>query len=149
MPLNGTDPKQQADKEEPLNAEPTKSTKTELTVGAVSTHKPWQFKPGQSGNPKGRPKGARAKLSEKLLDIFGKDFAKHGRAVIEQVRTERPGDYLKVAASLIPKQVEAEVTVGLSHEDRVTQREKLIAEYEANQGPVIEHEPAPVLKAVN
>jgi hypothetical protein len=38
--------------------------KTENTVpNTVSGDKPWQFKPGQSGNPAGKPKGARHKAT--------------------------------------------------------------------------------------
>jgi hypothetical protein len=32
----------------------------------------------------------------------------HGAAIIEKVRKERPQDYVKVAASLLPKQMETE-----------------------------------------
>ena len=67
----------------------------------------WQ--PGQSGNPEGRPKGSRNKLSEEFLRAFAQDFEQHGAAVIETVRQERPQDYLKVAASLMPKQMEIEM----------------------------------------
>jgi hypothetical protein len=65
-----------------------------------------RFKPGQSGNPAGRPKGSRNKVSEKLLEVLALDFEAHGQQVIEQVRTERPADYLKIVASLVPKQME-------------------------------------------
>jgi hypothetical protein len=37
------------------------------------------------------------------------DFKKHGKDVIEKVRAERPADYLKVAAALLPRQQEIEV----------------------------------------
>jgi hypothetical protein len=66
----------------------------------------WQ--PGQSGNPAGRPKGSRNKLSEEFLRAFAQDFEQHGATVIETVRQERPQDYLRVAASLMPKQMEIE-----------------------------------------
>ena len=66
------------------------------------------FKPGQSGNPAGRPKGSRNRHSENFLNAFARDFERHGAAVIETVRKERPQDYLKVAASLLPKQMETE-----------------------------------------
>jgi hypothetical protein len=67
-----------------------------------------RFKPGQSGNPAGRPKGSRNKVSEKLLEALAIDFDAHGKEVIEKVRADRPADYLKIVASLVPKQMEIE-----------------------------------------
>jgi hypothetical protein len=63
---------------------------------------PWQ--PGQSGNPKGRSVGSRSKLSEKFLQALHDDFAEHGPGVIERVRKKQPGVYLKVVASLMPRE---------------------------------------------
>jgi Family of unknown function (DUF5681) len=63
---------------------------------------------GQSGNPSGRPPGSRNKLSEDFLNTFAQYFERHGRRVIEKVRDERPRDYLRIAASLLPKQMEIE-----------------------------------------
>ncbi len=67
-----------------------------------------RFKPGQSGNPAGRPKGSRNRVSEKLLEALATDFEAHGKEVIEKVRADRPADYLKIIASLVPKQMEIE-----------------------------------------
>jgi hypothetical protein len=64
---------------------------------------PW--KPGQSGNPYDRPKGSRNKLSEEFIQALAADFEEHGRAVIRQVRETKPEVYLKVVASLLPKDV--------------------------------------------
>jgi hypothetical protein len=63
---------------------------------------PW--KPGESGNPKGRPIGARSRLSEKFILALHDDFTEHGSAVIEKVRIKQPGIYLKVIASLLPRE---------------------------------------------
>lgn len=62
-----------------------------------------RFQPGQSGNPCGRPKGSRHKLSETFIVALNADFEEHGESVIRQVRTEMPAAYLKVIASILPR----------------------------------------------
>jgi Family of unknown function (DUF5681) len=62
-----------------------------------------QWRPGQSGNPKGRPIGSRNKLNEKFILALHDDFEKYGPAVIEKVRETRPEIYLKVIASILPR----------------------------------------------
>jgi hypothetical protein len=64
------------------------------------------FEPGQSGNPAGRPRGARSKLTEAFLNALHDDFAEHGVDVVRAVRSEKPADYLRTVAALMPKQVE-------------------------------------------
>lgn len=68
-----------------------------------------RFQPGQIANPAGRPKGSRNRLGEDFVKALADDFEKHGPQAITKVRADRPQDYLKVIASLLPKQ--AEITV--------------------------------------
>ena len=63
------------------------------------------FQPGQSGNPKGRAKGSRNKLGEAFIEALHDDFLENGVAAIQTVRAEKPDQYLKVIASLLPKDV--------------------------------------------
>lgn len=53
----------------------------------------------------GRPLGSKNKLGEAFVEALLADFEQNGVEVIEQVRTEDPTQYLKVIASVIPKEV--------------------------------------------
>jgi hypothetical protein len=72
-----------------------------------SPHLAPAWEPGQSGNPAGRPKGARSKLGETFLQALLTDFAEHGVKAIEDMRGKNPGDYVKVVASILPKEFDA------------------------------------------
>lgn len=61
------------------------------------------FVKGQSGNPAGRPAGSKNRISEKFIQAITADFEQHGETVIEKVRTEKPENYLKIVADLVPK----------------------------------------------
>lgn len=64
-----------------------------------------RFLPGNSGFG-GRPKGARSKLGEDFLQKLYADFKEHGETVITKVRDDKPDVYLKVVASILPKEFE-------------------------------------------
>jgi hypothetical protein len=63
------------------------------------------FEPGRKKTG-GRAKGARNKLSVAFLEAFAADFEQHGAEVIKIVRVEKPSEYLKTAAYLMPKEFE-------------------------------------------
>lgn len=77
------------------------------------------FKPGQSGNPKGRPKGSRHKLGEDFLCKLQADFEEHGVAVIQTVRTDKPAEYLKVIAGILPKQIDIKTDMDEMSDDEL------------------------------
>jgi hypothetical protein len=70
------------------------------------------FKPGESGNPKGRPKGARNRLGTQFLEALEADFNQFGSQAIALVREKKPDVYMRVVADLLPKEANINVEAG-------------------------------------
>jgi hypothetical protein len=62
----------------------------------------------EKGRPKtgGRAKGVRNRISHSFLEALHKDFLEHGEAAIKITRIEKPVEYIKIVASLLPKEFE-------------------------------------------
>lgn len=78
--------------------------KTALIVQKKTVGTPFKSGEAWNGNRTGRPKGSRSKLSESFIQSLCEDFEKNGVQVIETVRTEKPADYLKIIAAIVPKE---------------------------------------------
>jgi hypothetical protein len=69
------------------------------------------WKPGQSGNPRGRPPGVdRARLEAEYVASFAEHFAEHGFRAIVQVYQQDPARYLQLAGTLLPKEIQLQLT---------------------------------------
>ena len=73
------------------------------------THRPstvGSWPPGQSGNAKGRPKGAtRQTLAAHMIPDIVQKWETHGAAVLEHLATNEPKAFAQIAASLLPREV--------------------------------------------
>jgi hypothetical protein len=56
----------------------------------------------------GRPQGSRDRLSTAFLKALADDFEVNGKEAIEKTRAEDPAAYLRVVASLQPKEIKLE-----------------------------------------
>jgi hypothetical protein len=84
-----------------------------------------QFKPGQSGNPLGNVGSLRQKLEVKFLRALKDDFEANGEEALKKAREEKPADYLRVVASMMPKQIEHKHPIGDMSDEQL--RDALVA----------------------
>ena len=59
---------------------------------------------GCRGGP-GRQQGSRNKLGEQFIADLYADWQQHGMAALAAAREQKPADYLKVVASILPKDI--------------------------------------------
>jgi len=69
---------------------------------------PW--KPGQSGNPSGRPRGARSKLSENFLTDLHDAWLELGPDALARCAEQRPDAFVRIVADLMPRNVSVDVS---------------------------------------
>ena len=67
---------------------------------------------GTSGNPSGRPVGARQKISEALLADLAEVWEKHGQMVLERLAISEPGKLAQIAYGLLPRDIFLHVQQG-------------------------------------
>ena len=85
-----------------------------------------RFLPGNSGFS-GRPKGSRNKLGEDFIRALHEDFQEHGVAAIQAVRADKPDAYLKVIASLLPRELKVTTETELTDDQLIERIQQLDA----------------------
>ena len=75
-------------------------------MNSVEREKDGKFKPGHS---MGRPKGSKNVLGEAFLRDMQADWEANGPDTIARVREEKPDQYLKVVASILPRDLNVNI----------------------------------------
>ena len=62
----------------------------------------------EKGRPKsgGRARGAKNRLSHAFLTALAEDFEQHGVEALKIARIEKPVEYIRIVAGLMPKELE-------------------------------------------
>ena len=91
--------------------------------------KPW--KPGQSGNPAGKPPGTRHAFSQGFIRDFALVWAQEGLKAVRKVAKKSPEAFVAIAARICPNDVrltlEQAIPGGMSLEDYALMREVIAA----------------------
>lgn len=90
------------------------------------------IKPGEVRNPNGRPKGSRNRIQEGLLHRLADHLEKFTDSALNRMCNEEPGGYLRLAASLLPKEINVDVTVDIES-GPVSELDRLLADFISNR----------------
>jgi hypothetical protein len=112
------------------------------------------FEKGQGG----RVKGARNKLSMAFVEALAAEFAEFGAEAIRIARIERPTEFIKIIASIMPKEFEIvdnrlaaitdeELNVFIEYAQRQLAG-GLTANIESREGPTIDGESTRLLPTI-
>jgi hypothetical protein len=89
------------------SCEDLSGTKMAVNKRSLENLKPIQK--GETRNPGGKPVGARDRITKKFLYDLAESFERNGAAAIQRLYEEDVAAYVKVAAALVPKEVNLEV----------------------------------------
>jgi hypothetical protein len=95
-----------------------------------------RFSAKRQPETKGRPTGLRDRISTAFLTGLADDFEKNGIAAIEAVRKNDPSSYLRVVASLQPKEIELKRPLEGVTDDKLAEAIDMLADVIRAQAPV-------------
>jgi hypothetical protein len=98
------------------------------------------FPKGVSGNPAGRPRSARSRVSESFLSDLAEAWEKHGKAALTACAISQPEVLIKTVASLLPRDVDISVDLRVEHAVSALEAYRLLKATPAAELRQIEHQ---------
>ena len=115
----------------------------------------------RGGGSTGRPKGSKNRLNWAFVTALAQDFEEHGIETIRICRVEKPNEYLKIVAGLMPREFTLEDNrLGELSDDeldavieyarqRLTIKRELTIDVGSREEPALNGEPARLLQTVS
>jgi uncharacterized protein DUF5681 len=73
------------------------------------------FKPGESGNAKGRPPGAKSVFSQDFIKDVHAAWIEHGEKALRLVAETEPAKFLAICAGLMPRDIQLSADLRVEH----------------------------------
>ncbi len=73
-----------------------------------------RFETGHKSISPGRPLGSRSKLTTAFLDDLRDTWAEHGKAALRACAVDEPAQFVRVVASLLPRELDIAATIDVS-----------------------------------
>ena len=94
-----------------------------------------KFQPGVSGNPNGRPKGSKNKVSEDFVKTYARIFEEQGEQVLRDLAANDKATFAKIGAGFVPKDFNMETSHPFAIIPEVIEDpEEWMAEFAPKQG---------------
>ena len=114
----------------------------------------------RGGGTTGRPKGSKSRLNWAFVTALAEDFEQHGIETIRICRVEKPNEYLKIVAGLMPREFTFEDNrLGELSDDeldavieyargKLAAKRELVIDAGGGTDPALNREPALLLQAL-
>jgi hypothetical protein len=113
------------------------------------------------GGGTGRPKGSKNRLNWAFVTALAEDFEQHGIETIRICRVEKPNEYLKIVAGLMPREFtfednrlgelsddELDAVIAYARQQLAATERELISDARGREEPAPDREPARLLQAL-
>lgn len=82
-----------------------------------------RWEPGESGNPKGRPKSSRNVLTDKVIKDISRHWKTNGVKALDLMLEKDPSSYVRAVTSLVPKDVQIQNDINVNFIDAIKEIE--------------------------